>query len=138
MCQAPSQTRKSDKVIMGCRSLKRGEEARDKIVADAGRKGVAEVWQLDLGTYSSIQDFVEKVQGLERLDAIVENASVALLKKTLNEGLETSLTVNVIGTILFGVLGASQAAGDRKEIWDSDQPDRSRYYYYYYSFLRPL
>lgn len=92
------------KVILGVRSLSKGETARSKIEAATGRKGVAEVWHLDLTSYESVQNFAKKVRGLDRVDAVIENASVALDKWTYAEGLETTLTVNVVSTFLLAAL----------------------------------
>jgi NAD(P)-dependent dehydrogenase (short-subunit alcohol dehydrogenase family) len=92
------------RVILGVRSLSRGDTAKAKIEAETGREGVAEVWHLDLNSHESVKEFGEKVQGLDRVDAIIENASVALVKWTIAEGLETTLTVNVVSTMLLAIL----------------------------------
>jgi NAD(P)-dependent dehydrogenase (short-subunit alcohol dehydrogenase family) len=89
------------KVILGVRSLDRGNAAKEKIEADTSIKGVAEVWEVDLGSYASVQEFVKKLSALVRVDVVIENASVALDQKTISEGLETSLTVNVVSTMLM-------------------------------------
>lgn len=92
------------KVILGVRSLSRGEAARVKMEAETGCEGIAEVWHLDLGSYESVKGFAAKVRALDRVDAVIENASVALDQKTTSEGLETTLTVNVVSTMLLAVL----------------------------------
>jgi NAD(P)-dependent dehydrogenase (short-subunit alcohol dehydrogenase family) len=94
----------SAKVILAVRSTVKGEEAKTKIEADTGIKGVAEVWLLDMGSYESIKAFAKRVNGLERVDAIVENAGVALAKWTTAEGNETTIMVNVLGTMLLAGL----------------------------------
>lgn len=95
---------RSERVILAVRSLERGEEAKRRIEADTSVAGVAEVWQLELSSYDSIKAFVKKVEQLERLDAIIENAGVAAPDFTLSEGYETTITVNVIGTFLLAAL----------------------------------
>lgn len=92
------------RVILAVRSLNRGEGAKAKIEADTGIKGVAEVWHLDLSSYDSVKTFAKKVQGLERVDAIIENATIIFDKRTTSEGLETCLTVNVVSTFLLALL----------------------------------
>ncbi|KAK6519944.1 hypothetical protein TWF506_000238 [Arthrobotrys conoides] len=92
------------RVILAVRTLKNGEAAKSKIEAETGKKGIAEVWQLDLSSYDSVKAFAKRVQGLDRLDAIIENASVALAVWDPAEGLETSLTVNVTSTFLLAAL----------------------------------
>lgn len=97
------------------RTLSKGETAKSQIEADTGRKGVVEVWQIDLGSYDSVQAFAKKVNGLDRVDAIIENASVALDQYSTAEGLETQLTVNVIGTFLLAVLVLPKLRSTAKE-----------------------
>ncbi|KAK6496964.1 hypothetical protein TWF481_001943 [Arthrobotrys musiformis] len=92
------------RVILAVRTIKNGETAKSKIEAETGKKGIAEVWQLDLSSYESVKAFGKKVQGLDRLDAIVENASVALAVWSPAEGLETTLTVNVTSTFLLAAM----------------------------------
>ncbi|EGX48578.1 hypothetical protein AOL_s00080g207 [Orbilia oligospora ATCC 24927] len=92
------------RVILAVRTLKNGEAAKSKIEAETGKKGIAEVWQLDLSSYDSVKAFAKKVQGLDRLDAIIENASVALAVWEPAEGLETTLTVNVTSTFLLAAM----------------------------------
>jgi NAD(P)-dependent dehydrogenase (short-subunit alcohol dehydrogenase family) len=94
----------SKKVILGVRSLKKGEEAKAKIEAETGIKGVAEVWHLDLTSHDSVKEFAKKVQELDRVDAVIENAGVAMGEWTTAEGLETTLTVNDVSTMLLAAL----------------------------------
>ena len=86
------------------RALRKGEEAKAKIEAETGVKGVAEVWHLDLASYDSVKEFAEKVNKLERVDALIENAGVAMAEWMIAEGLETTLTVNDVSTTLLAVL----------------------------------
>lgn len=92
------------KVILGVRTLRKGEEAKRSIEKSTKRTGVIEVWQLDLCSYDSVKQFAQRAQGLQRLDAIVENAGIAPSKFALIEGNESMITVNVISTFLLGVL----------------------------------
>jgi len=92
------------RVIIGVRSLSKGKEAKAKLEAETGREGVVEVWQLDLSSYASVKQFAAKVQELDRVDVVIENAGIALDTKTLSEGLETTLTTNVVSTFLLAVL----------------------------------
>lgn len=95
------------KVILACRSSERGEQAKTDIERSTGRAGgVVEVWPLDLASFESVKQFCWRADQLERLDAVVENASVAITtpQGTLAEGYEMSVTVNVISTFLMAVL----------------------------------
>lgn len=45
----------ASKVIIACRSVEKGESAKKDIETSTGRKGVLEVWQLDLQNYDSVR-----------------------------------------------------------------------------------
>jgi short-subunit dehydrogenase len=47
---------------------------------------------------------VKKVEKLDRVDAIIENAGIAMSERIIAEGLESTLTVNVVSTMLLAVL----------------------------------
>jgi short-subunit dehydrogenase len=92
------------RVIIAVRSLSKGDVAKAKIETTTGLKDVAEVWHLDLSSYDSVKEFVKKVERLDRVDAIIENAGVAMSERVIAEGLESTLTVNVVSTMLLAVL----------------------------------
>ena len=78
----------AEKVILAVRTISKGEAAKEYIEAKTGRKGVIEVWSLDLSSYASVQAFVKKAETLERLDAVLENAGVLTETFSLAEGNE--------------------------------------------------
>ena len=82
----------AEKVILAVRSLDKGEAAKKSIEETTGRKGVVEVWQLDLSSYESVKQFIKRAEGLKRLDAIVENAGIATETYRLTEGNESTIT----------------------------------------------
>ncbi|KJX98660.1 short-chain dehydrogenase like protein [Zymoseptoria brevis] len=92
------------KVILACRNLEKGEAAKKDIESTTGRNGVVEVWQLDLTSYESVKAFAKKSQSLERLDILLENAGIAPPNFKLEEGSESTITVNVISTFLLALL----------------------------------
>ncbi|KAJ3962703.1 hypothetical protein N0V92_000597 [Colletotrichum tropicale] len=95
----------SARVIIAVRSIERGQDAKARIDASTGRPDVTEIWQLDMSSYDSIRAFAKKASSeLGRLDGLVENATAALDEWTVAEGLETSITVNVIGTVMLALL----------------------------------
>lgn len=96
----------SSHVILAVRSLEKGEEAKAQIESETGIKGVAEVWRLDLTSAESVKEFAGKVKGLERVDAVIENAGVAMAewRPVAEGGLETCLMVNCVSTFLLAVL----------------------------------
>ena len=92
------------KVILAVRNLSKGEAAKESIESSTDRKGVVEVWQLDLGSYESVKDFAKKAEKLDRLDALVENAGIARDVWSVLEDNEASITTNVVSTYLLGLL----------------------------------
>jgi retinol dehydrogenase-12 len=92
------------KAIIACRSIEKGEAAKKDIEESTERKDVVEVWQVDLGSYESVKEFCARVQKLDRLDAVVENAGIATPHFQLLEGMESTITVNVISTFLMALL----------------------------------
>lgn len=92
------------KVILGVRSLDKGETARQSIEESTQRRGVVEVWQLDLSSYESVKQFAARVDKLNRLDAIVENAGVSTRTYIRTEDNESTITTNVVSTFLLALL----------------------------------
>jgi len=91
------------KVILGCRSIAKGEEAALSIAQTTGRKGVCEVWQVDLGNFDSVKQFTERAAKLDRLDVVCENAGLATRNYREVEGMENTIAVNVVGTFLMAL-----------------------------------
>ncbi|KAI9880399.1 MAG: hypothetical protein M1830_003439 [Pleopsidium flavum] len=94
----------AEKVILGVRTISKGEAAQKSIEASTGRLGVLEVWQLDLSKYESVKRFAKKAEGLKRLDAVVENAGIVTIQYEVFEDNESTITVNVISTMLLALL----------------------------------
>merc|ERR1719282_1882872 len=93
------------KVILAVRTVAKGEEAKSTIETETGVKGTAEVWELDMSKYESVIAFAQKVNDLERVDAIIENAGVALDTWTTGDkGVKTTILVNVTSTMLLAAL----------------------------------
>lgn len=91
------------RVILAVRSIKKGEAAKASIETSTNRKGVIDVWQLDMSNYSSIKYFAERCVSLERLDVVVANAGVLRNTYEEAEGTEITIAVNVIGTFLLAL-----------------------------------
>jgi len=92
------------KVILAVRSAEKGQKAAADIAASTKRDGVAEVWELDLASYGSVEAFAQRVLALPRLDIAVANAGIFLFDFALTEGNETTITVNVISHMLLALL----------------------------------
>lgn len=93
-------------VILAVRNVAAGDKAKQDIERTTGRKEVTEVWKLDLSSHESVIEFSRKAEKeLKRVDGIIENAGVMLDKWSISEGnMETTMTVNVINTIMLGLL----------------------------------
>lgn len=92
-------------VILGVRNVSAGETAKTEIEAATGTTNVAKVWALDLASYDSVRAFVKRaVRELDRIDALIENAGVATYQRVMGEGHLVDVTVNVLSTLLLGVL----------------------------------
>ncbi|RMZ17494.1 hypothetical protein D0860_00385 [Hortaea werneckii] len=67
----------AEKVIIACRTTAKGEAAKQDIEASTGRKGVVDVWPLDLTDYESVKAFAQRAKGLVRLDVALLNAGIS-------------------------------------------------------------
>ena len=94
----------AEKVIIAVRSISKGDAAKRDIEQSTGRRGVLEVWPLDLASYESTIQFAERAQKLPRLDILLENAGVAKDGWHVVEKDELNMTVNVVSTLLLAVL----------------------------------
>lgn len=92
------------KVILAVRTIAKGEEAKDSIERSENRKGVVEVWPLDLSSYQSVKDCAKRAEGLERVDVIVENAGIVTYEWKMMEENESTITTNVVSPLLHAVL----------------------------------
>ncbi|RSL98315.1 hypothetical protein CDV31_012630 [Fusarium ambrosium] len=93
------------KVVMAVRSRQRGLDALTLVESETGVKGVAEIWELDVGNFDSVKRFATKVEEeLERVDGLINNAAAADGSWSIVQGMESSIAVNLVGTILLTVL----------------------------------
>jgi NAD(P)-dependent dehydrogenase (short-subunit alcohol dehydrogenase family) len=95
------------KVILAVRNITAGETAKAEIDAAAGtaNTGVVQVWHLDLSSYDSVKGFAKRAATeLDRIDALIENAAVALNERVMAEGHIAPITVNVLSTLLLAAL----------------------------------
>ena len=92
-------------VILGVRSLQKGEIAKAQIEKATGRAGVVQVWQLDMASFEGIDAFAKRVESLKRVDIAVLNAGIFNRTFKLSEqGWEDNLQVNTLGTALLAIL----------------------------------
>jgi len=94
------------RVILGVRSLKKGDDAKARIEHATGRKEIVDVWQLDMLDYDSIRAFARRAETeLPRLDIAVLNAGVASgTYQQSSYGWENTLQINLLSTTLLALL----------------------------------
>ena len=107
------------KLILAVRDVAKGESAADDIrrTTEVDRS-VIEVWPLDLGDYDSVKQFLERVKGLDRLDALLQNAGLITGKFVVTPGGdEIHIAVHIVGAVLLGlgVLPKLRETGKRFE-----------------------
>ena len=93
------------KVILAVRSLEKGEAAKESILKSEKKTAdVIDVWKLDLSSYQSSKDFAKRVEGLERLDILIENAGIVTEDWRITEDNESTITTNVVSPIFHALL----------------------------------
>ncbi|KAF1999716.1 retinol dehydrogenase 12 [Amniculicola lignicola CBS 123094] len=95
----------ASKVILAVRTVSKGEAAAEDILnSTKATKNTIEVWPLDLSDHESIKKFATRAQGLERLDALLQNAGVLTSHFKVVAGEETHIAVNTVSAVLLGLL----------------------------------
>ncbi|RDW63776.1 putative short-chain dehydrogenase [Coleophoma cylindrospora] len=96
----------ASRVILACRNLSKGQAAAKDIQTTTGcSSDTIGVWQLDMGSYASVQAFAAKVKAeLPRLDVLIANAGINSHIFNLAEDNEAMVTVNVVSLFLLGFL----------------------------------
>ena len=100
-------------MILACRDLTKGEHARTRIIEARGQPAsgqtqTIEVWQLDMANFGSVIAFGERLKTLKKLHAFIANAGIDVDHWEMFEGMESTLTVNVVSTMLLAVLAIPQ------------------------------
>ncbi|KAL0567399.1 hypothetical protein V5O48_014591 [Marasmius crinis-equi] len=92
------------KLVIVCRNEKKGEDALERIRSETGFQNV-ELWIADFGSFESVKALKSKIDALDRLDILVENAGIAAYDYAeTKDGWESSLQVNVLGPAYHIVL----------------------------------
>ena len=96
----------AEKVILAVRNEAKGQAAVADILRSTKRTDVEcmEVWSLDLASRASVVAFADRVKSLHRLDAVIENAGMLTELYVNIEGMESTIAVNVVYTVLLGLL----------------------------------
>jgi len=95
----------ASKVILAVRTISKGQAAADEITKSCEVPvSTVEVWALDLSDYDSVKAFSRRAQGLDRLDAVLQNAGIMPSTYSEVQGQESMIAVNVIAPALLGTL----------------------------------
>ncbi|KAK3800256.1 hypothetical protein RRG08_018866 [Elysia crispata] len=94
--------RRGGRIILACRNLEKGENARREIAEDTNNQEVI-FKELDLSSFASIQKFAKDFNETEsRLDILINNAGVMACPKMLTQdGLEMQIGTNHFGHFLL-------------------------------------
>ncbi|KAH6665657.1 short-chain dehydrogenase/reductase-like protein [Halenospora varia] len=95
----------AERLIICCRNTSKGTAAKADIESSLlDTKCIIEVWEVDLNSYASVKAICMRAEELKRLDIVVENAGIAVPTYEEVEGMESTITVNVISTFLMALL----------------------------------
>lgn len=94
--------KRGGRIILACRNVEKGEEARKEIVEETKNDNVV-VQELDLSSFESIQKFAKNFNENEiRLDILINNAGVMACPKMLTkDGLEMQIGTNHFGHFML-------------------------------------
>ena len=94
-----------ESLIIGSRSLQRGEATKTELEKRTNRKGVVQIWELEMNNFQSVKEFAKRVDGLKQLDVALLNAGLWNREfNTSPEGWEETLQVNTLSTSLLALL----------------------------------
>lgn len=93
-------------LILGVRSLKKGEEARARISDQAGfNPDDIKLREIDMGSYESVKEFADQVSKEPYLHVAILNAGLAAPSRRISlEGYEMSLQVHALSTALLSIM----------------------------------
>ncbi|CAG1967028.1 unnamed protein product [Fusarium graminearum] len=92
------------RLIIAVRTLSKGESAAAKLRTQYSKAEIL-VWQVDMLSHKSVQDFANKCKTLDRIDLAILNAGSQWTRFELSpEGHESSFQVNYLSTVLLATL----------------------------------
>ncbi|KAL4796968.1 hypothetical protein BDV19DRAFT_68101 [Aspergillus venezuelensis] len=94
-----------ESLIIGSRSPQRGEATKTELEKRTNRRGVVQIWELEMNSFQSVKEFAKRVDGLKHLDVALLNAGIWNREfNTSPEGWEETLQVNTLSTSLLALL----------------------------------
>ncbi|PHH81247.1 hypothetical protein CDD82_1186 [Ophiocordyceps australis] len=94
------------RLVIAARNEAKGQAAKEELCARKHTKTTIEVWWLDLGSYDSVQAFVERVKTLDGVDMIVQSAAMFGVDFKVNDKTkhEEMVQVNYLSNALLTIL----------------------------------
>lgn len=93
------------RVILAVRNINKSNTAADDIARSTGvNRNRLEIWPLDLSDFKSIIHFGEKVNQIDRLDALAQNAGILTQQWKKVEGMESHVAIDLVAPMLLGML----------------------------------
>lgn len=88
-----------ESLIIGSRSVQRGEITKTELEKRTNRPGAVQVWELEMNNFQSVKSFASRAEGLKKLDIALLNAGLWNREFTKSpEGWEETLQVNTLST----------------------------------------
>lgn len=96
----------ADKLIIGSRSVERGNTAKEELERLTHRQGAVQIWELEMSNFQSVKQFASRINSeITRVDVALLNAGVWNRDYRVSaEGWEETLQVNVLSTSLLAFL----------------------------------
>jgi NAD(P)-dependent dehydrogenase (short-subunit alcohol dehydrogenase family) len=96
----------AESLIIGSRSIERGNKAKLELERATNRRNVIKVWQLEMDSFSSVKLFADRIyKEVDRLDVALLNAGIwNRAYNQSSEGWEETLQVNTLSTSMLALL----------------------------------
>lgn len=91
-------------IILGVRNMSKGQAAKEDLERFAGKASRIDVFHLDMEDYQSVKSFVAQVCTLPCIDVVILNAGKIAQDFYIAEKDESTITVNVVCTMLLALL----------------------------------
>lgn len=95
-----------DSLIIGSRSLERGNRVKAELEKRTNRSGIIQVWELEMSSFQSVKNFARRIENeVKRLDVALLNAGLWNRNYTTSpEKWEETIQVNTLSTSLLALL----------------------------------
>lgn len=94
------------RVILACRDVKAGQRLVNHILASSNQSASLDVYEVDLRSFESVQDFAQALmEREEKVDVLINNAAVMTEKRKVTEdGHEETMQVNYLSAVMLTIL----------------------------------